>query len=104
MSVRSAAVEAAAKVRWVRSEEKYATTAWEDAPAFVRKAYLETALLQLRAAQEAVAPGWEELRRVVEAYVTNAKAPGATDSPREIVLAAIDRVRAVGVGNVGGLS
>jgi len=44
------AIEAAAKVRWVRSAEDHATTAWEEAPAFVRKGYLETALLQLRAA------------------------------------------------------
>ena len=44
-------IEAVAKMRWVRSEEsEYATVAWEDAPSFVRKAYLETALLGLRAA------------------------------------------------------
>jgi len=99
-AVESAAVEAAAKVRWVRSEDKYATVAWDDAPAFVREAYLETALLQLRAAQAAVAPGWEELRRVVEAYVSSERREGWVDSPRDIVLAAIDRVRAVGVGDV----
>ena len=44
------AIEAAALTRWVRSEEQRPFTEWNDAPQFVRKGYLETADLQLRAA------------------------------------------------------